>query len=290
MPEKLPTKDSSATTESQKLRWEGQERVLSEKELDEERLAQEAKEEEKTNPKKIAELKREVGEKLERKETTEEYQLRAEKEFEKILSIPDSRDRDEKIKEFLAEKRAGGAQIDVGYTWQENILKKFYHSFTGERVFRPLSGYFYHNSYKGLEELNSDIARDKEIVPELNGVTDVQEIDLENGKKGYLVKIDKRRWPSLTVIGCALPRRGVAFIPNGLSQDAERAITDHEVYHLNNHASEQLKPGIGKFFRELDTIWNTNIKKNFIGSVSLQVQGFINTPSTIINVIRNFIK
>lgn len=290
MVEKLPPEEQLPKVESQRLKPEEQEVIFADDEKEKNTQAEQAKKEEKLNPEKIDRLKKELEE-HEIKETAEECDLRVQRELEKILSSDDSKDRDERMKNFLREKKAEGVKVNINYEHEpESVVKKFYHSITGERTFRPLSAYIYHNSYKSLDELNSDIFRDRENTPELDGVTGVEEVELENGEKGYLVRIDKKKWPSLMYVGFALPRRGIAFIPDGFSQGAEKAITDHEVYHLNNHKPPRSEGIVAKFFRELDAIWNTNIKKNFIGSVSLQVQGFINLPNAIKNVLENFIK
>jgi hypothetical protein len=113
-----------------------------------------------------------------------------------------------------------------------------------------------------------------------SGVTNIKQIILENGQPGYVVKIDKSKWVgAFCGPGIAFIEFNIAFVADGLSKRSVKLIENHEVYHLNNH-----KAG------ELETVINTNLKKDLIGSAVVLIQSCINMPRWIINNIKEIIK
>ncbi|MCX6765174.1 MAG: hypothetical protein NT148_01395 [Candidatus Nealsonbacteria bacterium] len=283
MAEKFPLNQSETPQNSEK-----EEIVLNNEEVEETPATKEQIKEE-INPENIDKLKNKLEKQVAR-EFAEEREVKAEKELGQIVKEEDTKERDERIRMFLSENRSESVKLDLEYrTRSKNIAEKIIHSISGRDNFWILSSYIFHNSYKSLDGLNSDISKDREKVPELKGVKGISEVALEDNTIGYLVRINIKDWPSLIYMGMAISGRGVAFIPDGLSKDSERAITDHEVYHLNNH-KDKPKSRIDKALRELDTIWNTNIKKNLIGYIKFQIGHIINSPNMVKNVIKNMIR
>lgn len=170
------------------------------------------------------------------------------------------------------------------HTLYENI-------FYGSETSNKLAEYVLLNSGKTIEQLNQGLVFDKKKVKELQGVTSIQQITLENGNKSYIIKIGKKHWHSLLHgPGIALSRRGkaqVAIVVDGFSYRSEKLITDHEIYHLNNHTSRV--PYIQKLIRELDTVWETNIKPDIIGSLGVLVETTINIPNVVRTIIDKYI-
>lgn len=159
---------------------------------------------------------------------------------------------------------------------------------TGNKVNLTIEQYVVQNLGLDIDKLNQGIQADKQNIPELEGVTGVRQIGLEDGSSGYIVKVRKDYWPGIGP-GTSSSRTGtrVAMIIDGFSKRAEELITNHEVYHLNHHRPEQL---LKMTKEQIDSIESETVKNTggIWGVARVWGEVALNIPSKIKSLVNNY--
>lgn len=211
------------------------------------------------------------------------------KNREKIINLFD----DEKSIPQVAQKTDGNISVSKNIEYHKNLAsvvrvieyEKKQMGTTGfaslgYSTFFEIVKFLGEQGVNGTEFLLEKLKTSSVSNERLAGITDIKPIILENDQPGYVVKIDKSKWVGAFYgPGIAFVEFNTAFVADGLSKRSVKLIEDHEVYHLNN-------PKAG----ETETVINSNLKKDFIGSAIVLLESCINMPRWIINNIKEIKK
>lgn len=153
------------------------------------------------------------------------------------------------------------------------------------QVFRDIKKFLLENGGSGLRP-PSDGELSGKVSEKFPGILKVDKISTPKGREVFVVYVNRTYYPRTVVgPGYSIPNYGkpddvnCIFICGGFSPEAEDAILQHEIYHIDNadrsHELEERYPALAGVFaqaHEIKTVFNTSVKRNFQNSARFLVE------------------